>query len=63
VTSDDEPDLYHMQAFCREMIARGVFFHPHHNWFACAAHTDADIDYTRDMADQAFRQTRQELGD
>jgi glutamate-1-semialdehyde 2,1-aminomutase len=61
LTFDDDPDLYHMQVFCREMIARGVFLHPHHNWFVCAAHTDADIDYTLDMADQAFKQTRQEL--
>lgn len=63
LTFDDDPDLYHTQVFCREMIARGVFLHPHHNWFLCAAHTDADIDYTLDMADQAFRQTRQELGE
>jgi glutamate-1-semialdehyde 2,1-aminomutase len=61
LTFDDDPDLYHMQVFCREMIARGVFLHPHHNWFLCAAHTDADIDHTLEMADEAFAVTRKEL--
>ncbi|MGD2207341.1 MAG: aminotransferase class III-fold pyridoxal phosphate-dependent enzyme [Anaerolineae bacterium] len=61
LTFDDDPDLYHMQVFCREMIARGVFLHPHHNWFVCAAHTDADVDYTLEVADQAFALTRKEL--
>lgn len=62
MTFDDHPDLYHMQIFAREMIDRGVFIHPHHNWFICAAHTDADIDYTLEMADTAFKVTREELG-
>jgi glutamate-1-semialdehyde 2,1-aminomutase len=61
LTFDDDADLYHMQVFCREMIARGVFLHPHHNWFLCAAHTDADIDRTLEMADVAFALTRKEL--
>jgi glutamate-1-semialdehyde 2,1-aminomutase len=58
MTFDDDPDLYSMQAFCREMIARGVFLHPHHNWFLSAAHTDADIDYALEMADIAFGRIR-----
>jgi glutamate-1-semialdehyde 2,1-aminomutase len=62
MTFDDHPNLYHMQLFAREMIDRGVFIHPHHNWFICAAHTDADIDYTLEMADIAFKVTREELG-
>lgn len=61
MTFDDDPDLYHMQVFCREMIARGVFLHPHHNWFFCAGHTDTDVDYALEMADKAFGLTRQEL--
>jgi glutamate-1-semialdehyde 2,1-aminomutase len=63
LTFDDDPDLYHMQVFCREMIARGIFLHPHHNWFLCAAHTDADIDHTLDTADLAFELTKQEFQD
>jgi glutamate-1-semialdehyde 2,1-aminomutase len=62
MTFDDDPDLYHMQVFCREAISRGVFLHPHHNWFLCAAHTDADVDYALEVADVAFDLTRKELG-
>jgi glutamate-1-semialdehyde 2,1-aminomutase len=51
---DDGQDLHLMQAFCREMIARGVFLHPFHNWFLCAAHTEADIDELLEAADAAF---------
>ncbi len=61
MTFDDDPDLYHIQVFCREMISRGVFLHPHHNWFICAAHTDADIDHTLEAADDVFRIVQQEL--
>jgi glutamate-1-semialdehyde 2,1-aminomutase len=63
MTFDDDPDLYHMQAFCREMIARGIFLHPHHNWFLSAAHTDGDVDRALEVADVAFGQIRQQLGD
>jgi glutamate-1-semialdehyde 2,1-aminomutase len=57
---DDEEDLRLSQIFCREMIARGVFMHPYHNWFLCAAHTEADIDHALDMADAAFELIRRE---
>ena len=40
--------------FCAEMARRGVFLHPHHNWFLCAAHTEADIDGALASADAAF---------
>ena len=53
--ADDDEDLHLMQAFCREMIARGVFLHPYHNWFLCAAHTESDIDEVLEAADSAFR--------
>jgi glutamate-1-semialdehyde 2,1-aminomutase len=52
---DDGQELHLMQAFCREMIARGVFLHPYHNWFLCATHTEADIDEVLEAADAAFR--------
>jgi glutamate-1-semialdehyde 2,1-aminomutase len=54
---DDSQDLRLMQAFCREMIARGVFLHPYHNWFLCAAHTEEDIDEILEAAEAAFRVT------
>jgi len=61
MTFDDDPDLYHIQVFCREMIAKGIFLHPHHNWFICAAHTEADIDQTLSIADDVFPIVRNEL--
>lgn len=62
MTFDDDDQEQHLsQAFCREMIARGVFLHPYHNWFLCAAHTPADIDFVLSMADQAFRLTKSQV--
>lgn len=54
---EEEEDRPRSRAFCREMIARGVFLHPYHNWFLCAAHTEAEIDHTLEVADEAFKQT------
>jgi glutamate-1-semialdehyde 2,1-aminomutase len=54
LTFAGDEDLGQIQAFCREMIARGIFLHPHHNWFLCAAHTVDDIDFVLEMADEAF---------
>jgi glutamate-1-semialdehyde 2,1-aminomutase len=48
------------QRFARNRIfagacaERGVYLAPYHNWFLSAAHTDADIDRTLDVTDQAF---------
>jgi len=61
LTFDDDPDLYHIQVFCRKMIAKGIFLHPHHNWFICAAHTEADIDQTLETADAVFPIVAREL--
>ncbi len=32
--------------FFRETLRRGVMFHPNHQWFVSAAHTDEDVDAT-----------------
>ncbi len=49
-----DEDLAWMRGFCQEMIARGVFLHPHHNWFLCAAHTEEDVDWLLETADEVF---------
>ncbi len=41
--------------FCAAMSERGVYLHPHHNWFLSAAHTEGDIDATLERADEAFK--------
>ena len=52
----DERNFLRSQDFCRAMVRRGVFLHPHHNWFLCAAHREADIAQTVEAADGAFRE-------
>ena len=51
-----------MQAFASACARRGVFFHPHHNWFLCAAHTEADIDRALEAARAAFAELRETAG-
>jgi glutamate-1-semialdehyde 2,1-aminomutase len=50
----DDPGQALNRPFCAAAAERGVYFHPHHNWFVSAAHTDADIDRTLAVADEAF---------
>jgi glutamate-1-semialdehyde 2,1-aminomutase len=56
----DDPSLRRQQRFCAEVTRRGALFHPHHNWFLCAAHTPQDIDATLGMADATFAAMREE---
>jgi glutamate-1-semialdehyde 2,1-aminomutase len=48
--------------FCGEAARRGIFFHPHHNWFVCAAITDADIRKTLDVSEECFKLTKDKFG-
>ena len=54
ITFANDPSLRLQQHFCAEVTRRGAFFHPHHNWFISAAHTEADVAATLRMADEAF---------
>ena len=38
----------------------GVYLHPFHNWFICAAHTSRDIDRALEIARTAFGLTGHE---
>jgi glutamate-1-semialdehyde 2,1-aminomutase len=51
-----------MQRFSAEAARRGVFFHPHHNWFLCAAHQEKDIQEALDVADRCFKIVKKEFG-
>lgn len=51
---DDDPDLRKGFCFGSEMLARGVYTHPWHNMFLCAAMTEADIAGALDAAEAAF---------
>jgi glutamate-1-semialdehyde 2,1-aminomutase len=56
------------QRFARNRIfagacaERGVYLAPYHNWFLSAAHSEADIDRTLDVTDQAFACVRRAAG-
>jgi glutamate-1-semialdehyde 2,1-aminomutase len=51
---DDDPDLRKGFCFGSEMLARGVYIHPWHNMFLCAAMTPDDIAAALDAAEAAF---------
>jgi glutamate-1-semialdehyde 2,1-aminomutase len=51
---DDDPIYEKSRLFCGEAARRGIFFHPYHNWYVCAALTDEDIAKTGDVARQCF---------
>jgi glutamate-1-semialdehyde 2,1-aminomutase len=58
---DDDPDLRKGFCFSSEMLSRGVYVHPWHNMFMCAAMTQADIDGALDAADGAFSVLKQQV--
>ncbi len=51
---DDDPDLRQGFFWSSAMLARGIYVHPWHNMFLCAAMTEADIDLTLNAAEGAF---------
>jgi glutamate-1-semialdehyde 2,1-aminomutase len=58
LTFDEDPNLFLNQKFCAAMADRGVFMHPHHNWFISLAHTEEDIAQTLEAARGAFAELR-----
>jgi glutamate-1-semialdehyde 2,1-aminomutase len=51
---EDDPDLRQGFFWSSEMLRRGVYVHPWHNMFLCAAMTEADMDLALEAADGAF---------
>jgi glutamate-1-semialdehyde 2,1-aminomutase len=62
MTFSNEHDFRRMQRFSAESARRGVYFHPHHNWFLMAAHEEADINEALEVADVAFGMVKKEFG-
>ncbi len=58
----NETNLLRQQLFCTEAVKRGVFFHPHHNWFISAALQEADVNTALAAADEAFGVVKREFG-
>jgi glutamate-1-semialdehyde 2,1-aminomutase len=59
---DDDPDLRKGFCFSSEMLARGVYVHPWHNMFMCAAMTEADIGGALDAAEGALAVLKKQAG-
>ncbi|HRU83760.1 MAG: aminotransferase class III-fold pyridoxal phosphate-dependent enzyme [Christensenellales bacterium] len=55
---NDYPSTLLHQEWVAECVKRGVFFTNHHNHFINAALTDADLQYTWDVADEAYKVIR-----
>lgn len=55
--ADDDSLLIH-QDWVQEMVHRGIYITSHHNHFMNASLTDADIDRTIEVADDAFKALR-----
>ena len=51
----DDADFRIGYGWTSQMLKRGIYMHPWHNMFMCAAMTDADIDQALAAADSAFK--------
>lgn len=47
--------------FYSEATRRGVLLHPNHHWFVCAAHSEADVAHTLEVAEEGFRAVKEAL--
>lgn len=56
---DNDPDFAKGTAFCNAALSKGAYFHPKHNMFLCAAHTEADIALVLEAAEYGFAQVAQ----
>jgi len=57
---EEDENLYSMQRFCESCAEKGLFFHPHHNWFLCGAHDEAAIDEALVVAEAALAEMARE---
>jgi glutamate-1-semialdehyde 2,1-aminomutase len=51
---DDQGSFARSRAFAAACAARGVYLHPHHNWFVSAALGDPEVNRILDATDAAF---------
>ena len=58
----DDAGFEKNRVFCGACAQRGVFFHPHHNWFMSAAHGEKDIDETLNVTEAAFKVVKERYG-
>ena len=59
---DEDSDLRKGFFFVSQMLARGIYLHPWHNMFLCAAMTEADIDGVLNAAEDSLAALKREAG-
>jgi glutamate-1-semialdehyde 2,1-aminomutase len=59
----EDTDFRRGYCWSTEMLKRGVYVHPWHNMFICAALTEADVAMTVAVADEAFAALKQQEKD
>jgi glutamate-1-semialdehyde 2,1-aminomutase len=55
---EDDPDFRRGFCWTAEAVKRGVYLHPFHNMFICAAHSEDDVRQTLAVTDEAFEALR-----
>ena len=58
---EDDPEFKKGRAFTAAALRPGVYVHPFHNWFLCAAHDDGSIRSALERMEQAFGDARRAL--
>jgi glutamate-1-semialdehyde 2,1-aminomutase len=59
---EDDPDFRVGFGFAQEAIARGIYLHPWHNMFICAALTEHDVGETLLATDAALEALKKRRG-
>ena len=52
---EGDENLFRIQKFCEIAAGKGLYFHPHHNWFISNAHGQNDLDEAIELAGEAMR--------
>jgi glutamate-1-semialdehyde 2,1-aminomutase len=62
MTFAEDPSLEKSRFFCGAASRRGIFLHPHHNWFVSAALSDQDLARTLEVTDVCFKLVKEKFG-
>ena len=55
---DGDDNLFLIQKFCELAAGKGLYFHPHHNWFISNAMEYTDLDLALELAGQAMNELK-----
>lgn len=56
---EGDQNLFRIQKFCELSASKGLYFHPHHNWFISNALDYNDLDQAIDLTHQAMIELRE----